>query len=157
MDGLSDVYQNASGGAKGILMLNEQVLAILNASDGASAGAALFLDEAQLQQSAENGQVPKDTAGAGSGTGTKACEAGAKRCAHAGGGIESKPRRAYGAGKAASGRGQRKAAPDRGAVKQAAAHTVRSTTKRSVSKSGTDEIKSAVNGKGISGRCCKAV
>ena len=62
MDGLSDVYQNASGGAKGILMLNEQVLAILNASDGASAGAALFLDEAQLQQLAENGQVPGDAA-----------------------------------------------------------------------------------------------
>ncbi len=62
MDGLSDVYQNASSGAKGILMLNEQVLAILNASDGASAGAALFLDEAQLQQLAENGQVPGDAA-----------------------------------------------------------------------------------------------
>lgn len=57
MDGLSDVYANAPGGAKGLLMLNQQVLSILHASGGAPEGAVLFLDQAQLQQMAENGKT----------------------------------------------------------------------------------------------------
>lgn len=49
MEGLSDVYAKASGGASQLLQLNQQILSILQADEGAAQGAQLFLDAAQLQ------------------------------------------------------------------------------------------------------------
>ncbi|MDE7313068.1 MAG: flagellar hook-length control protein FliK [Eubacterium sp.] len=62
MEGLSEVYAKASGGAKGLLMLNEQILSILDTSGAAAEGTALFLDEAQALQ---NGKAAGEAQGIG--------------------------------------------------------------------------------------------
>lgn len=52
MDGLVEAYAQAPGGAKGLLLLNQQILSVLNADHGAPEGTALFLD-AQAPENAE--------------------------------------------------------------------------------------------------------
>ncbi len=76
MDGLSDVFAKADGGASRLLQLNQQILSILQADEGAAQGAALFLDAAQLQ---EVGALPgQGTAGSQTAAGTDPQAAGAQ-------------------------------------------------------------------------------
>lgn len=49
MDALVDVYAKADGNASRLLQLNQQILTILQADEGAAEGTPLFADAAQLQ------------------------------------------------------------------------------------------------------------
>ncbi len=57
MDGLTEVYAKAPGGASDLLQLNQQVLAILNGDARAAGGARLFLDPALIKQ-ADGQEMP---------------------------------------------------------------------------------------------------